>query len=110
MRPDLILIAVMPSFAATALIFPDSDVPQIIVPGASGSIVLSKRTGIRLCFAGRILVGVQDFSTEIGQLGSFFEIERTYRFRTFYKTGIIIMHAVNIGPYLVSPRPEQPPR
>ena len=45
MREETILMAVILSFAATALIVPFCIWSLMIVPGAEGSIVLSKRTG-----------------------------------------------------------------
>ena len=62
MRLDLILIAVMLSFAATALILPFSVSLEISVPGASGSIVFNKRTGILAYLAGWIQVGCRIFA------------------------------------------------
>ena len=58
----LILIAVMLSFAATALILPFSVSLEISVPGASGSIVFNKRTGILAYLAGWIQVGCRIFA------------------------------------------------
>src|SRR5687767_15634284 len=53
----LILMAVMPSLAATA--FMPSPVLRfaMIVPGASGCMVFFRRTGMFLLFAGRMQVG-----------------------------------------------------
>lgn len=57
MRLDLILMAVILSLAATALILPFSVSLEINVPGADGSIVFSRRTGILAYLAGWMQVG-----------------------------------------------------
>src|SRR5690606_2767290 len=57
MRPDLIRIAVILSLAAIALIPADVSLPEIKVPGAAGSMVLRRRTGMLPSLAGNTLVG-----------------------------------------------------
>ena len=57
MRDDLILMAMMLSLAATALICPYSVLLLMVVPSASGSIVLSRRTGMPAYLAGCTQVG-----------------------------------------------------
>ena len=54
---DLILMAVMLSLAAMALILPYSVLLLMVVPSASGSMVLSRRTGIPAYLAGCTQVG-----------------------------------------------------
>ena len=43
---------------------------------------------------------MQDFCTEIGQFCSFFKIELAHRGRAFHETGVIVVHAVDVGPNL----------
>ena len=90
----------MPSFAAIAFIAPSGAELYITVPGACGSIVLRRRTGSIVELGGQHTRGVQNFCTEICQLGSFFEVELTHRARTLYIPGVIVVHAVDISPYL----------
>ena len=43
---------------------------------------------------------MQDFCTEICQLGSFLEIQLSHGFGLVNYTGIVVVHTVNVGPYL----------
>ena len=56
-RVEVILIAMILSLAATALILRCSVILLMVVPGAVGSIVLSRRTGILAYCAGCMQVG-----------------------------------------------------
>lgn len=43
---------------------------------------------------------MQNLRTKVGQLGSFFEVQVTYRRSLVYDARVIIVHTVNICPYL----------
>ena len=50
---------------------------------------------------GRLNTGrMKDLCTKIRQLGSFFEVQLTHRCRLVYDARIIVMHTVDIRPYL----------
>ena len=73
---------------------------NISVPGASGSRVLSRRTGMLCSLAGNTQAGCRILSAEICQLGGLFKMERAHRRRALYKAGVVIVHTVDIGPNL----------
>ena len=43
---------------------------------------------------------MQNLGTEVGQLGSLFELQVTNRFRILHESGAIVVHAVYVGPDL----------
>ena len=43
---------------------------------------------------------MQDLGTEVGQLGSLFKVQLVHGLRLVHHSGIVVVHAVDVGPYL----------
>ena len=93
------------SFAATAFTPTLPAFSTINVPFASGCIVLSNFTGILYCCAGQIEAGMQDLCAEVSQLRRFLKTQLLHRDRFVHNPRIVIVHAVNIRPYLATVAP-----
>lgn len=94
-------MTVMPSLAATAWNdFVSSSPVRYRRAGSLGVHRVLKQHGYPVILAGLNRSRVQDFRAEIGQLGRLVETHRPDRTGVVYETGVVVVHAVDVGPYL----------